>query len=646
MKKILLAVLAAAAFCGASGQSRYDAHAAFAPLFYPHDGNRYRSASGAPGPGYWQNRADYAVSVTLDTAACRITGEVKITYTNNSPGSLSYVWLELDQNIDRSDSRASVMSHPGLPDNHLGFHIAHVMIVTGGKAEAVQPLVDGTRMQLRLPRPLAGRGGKLQMLISYDYVLQPSGGGGRSGWLDTGSGRIFEVSYWYPRMEVYDDLRGWNTLPFLGGGEFYMDYGDIDYRITLPAGMIVAGSGSLQNPAEVLTPLERSRLDAARHSEKTVVIRTPLEHAPATSRPASGRLTWHFHMRHTRDAAWAASSAFIWDAARIDLPQSRSALAMSVYPVESAGDSAWGRATEYLKGAVEIFSRQWFPYPYPVAINVAGKVGGMEFPGITFDWWKSRTKSLYALLSHEIGHNWFPMIVGSNERRYAWMDEGFNTFIDIYAQQLFHGGEYAPKRDGEYAPGGGNPADEVTGVITAAGMPPMVTRADAIPTRYVHPLEYFKTAFGLVLLREVVLGPGRFDYAFRRYIRDWAYRHPSPWDFFREMENGSGEDLCWFWRGWFLHNWRLDQAVTGVARTRNGTTVSLENLGKMPMPVIVRVTESDGKVRNLKLPVEIWERGSRAAFTVPDSARVTSVVLDPLKQLPDVNRANNTWRAR
>jgi hypothetical protein len=634
----------------ATAQSTYDAHQAFAPLFYPHNGNTYRSADGAPGPHYWQNRADYRVTAKFDTATKMIRGEVKITYTNNSPNRLPFIWLELDQNIDRSDSRANVMRHPDAPENTAGFHIHQVQLVEGRKTADVPYLINDTRMQVRLPAPLKAGGGVLQMLISYDYILQPSGGGGRSGYLDTKGGRVFDVSYWYPRLEVYDGLLGWNTLPFLGGGEFYMDYGDIDYKIALPAGMIVAGSGKLQNPGDVLTPEETRRLEKARHSDKTVLIRTPSETGvPATRASSTGWLTWHFHMNNTRDVAWAASAAFIWDAARINLPDGKTSLAMSVYPRESAGDSSWGRATEYLKNSVELFSRHWFPYPYPVAINVGGPVGGMEFPGITFDWWKSKNKSLFALLSHEIGHNWFPMVVGSDERRYAWMDEGFNTFIDIYAQQHFHHGEYAPKRDGEYAPHGGNPADEIAAVIKRPDTPPIVTLPDALPSGEVHPLEYFKTAFGLVMLREVILGPDRFDYAFRRYIRDWAYKHPSPWDFFHEMENGAGEDLSWFWRGWFLHNWRLDQAVKGVKYPDNdpskGALITIENLDKMPLPALVTITETGGRVIHLKLPVEIWQRGSTWTFKVNSTHTLKSVVLDPKKQLPDGNRANNTWKS-
>lgn len=631
---------------GITAQSRYDAHQAFAPLGLTGGGNTLRSARGAPGPAYWQNRADYRVRVRFDTLAKRISGEVTIRYTNASPEPLPFLWLYLDQNIDKGDSRASRMRGAGV--DGAGVRLQKVAVgVPGEKTPLAVPyIVDGTRMQVRLPRPVSPDGGTITLVIDYAYTLQPSGGGGRSGYLDTRGGRIFEVSYWYPRMCVFDDLRGWNTLPFLGSGEFYMDYGSIDYTVELPAGMLVAGSGALQNAPQVLTPLEISRLRAAAASDRTLMIRRSGE--PATRTSAGGWLSWHFHMDSTRDVAWAASAAFQWDAARVELPKTGRSMAMSFYPAESAADSLWGRATEYLKRSVEQFSRDWYPYPYPAAINVAGRVGGMEFPGITFDWWRSGRKGLFALLSHEIGHNWFPMIVGSNERRDAWMDEGFNTFIDLYAQQHFNHGEYAPKRDGEYAPGGGNPAQEIVPFITRKGISPVMSLADQLPVRDVHPLEYFKTAYGLVLLREVVLGPGRFDYAFRRYIRDWAFRHPSPLDFFREMDNGAGEDLGWFWKGWFLHNWQLDQAVKSVRYPdgpSGGALVTLENLGEMPMTTLVRLTDARDSTSDIRLPVEIWERGDTWSFRVPTTVPLKSVTLDPDTLLPDVDRSNNRWTA-
>lgn len=637
------------AVCRVSGQSRYDAHAAFAPLFYPHDGTACRSVSGAPGPAYWQNRADYEVAARFDTARKTVTGEVTITYTNESPDTLSFLWLYLDQNIDAIGSRASRMKGPGSGNATAGFRLDQVAVQQGDRLSSVPYLVDGTRMRISLPHPLAPHGSVCRLNIRYAYKLLPSGGSGRSGYLDTRDGRIFEVSYWYPRLCVYDDLRGWNTLPFLGDGEFYMDYGSIDYRITLPSGMLVAGAGKLVNADEVLTSLALHRLETARRSDSTILIRDPTRGEPATRPGDGGMLRWHFHMDSTRDVAWAASAAFVWDAARIRLPGGDSAVAMSFYPRESRGDSRWGRATEYLRYSVEAFSRSWYKYPYPVAINVAGPVGGMEFPGITFDWWKEGDKGLFALVSHEIGHSWYPMIVGSNERRNAWMDEGFNTFIDLYAQAAFHRGEYAPKRDGEYAPRGGNPAEEIIPYITRPGIAPVASLADALPGRDVHPLEYFKTAFGLVLLRDVILGAERFDYALRQYTRDWAYKHPSPWDFFREINNATGEDLSWFWRGWVLHNWTVDEAVKDVryvgGNPARGALITLENLGEMPMPAPIRIVDAGDSTRSYTLPVEIWQRGARWTFRVNTSRQLKRVEVDPAHILPDTDRSNNTWIA-
>lgn len=645
MKSIVYTFFLSLFLAGVIGktEAQYNPQKAFAPLQLKNTVNKMRGINGAPGAEYWQNRADYTVDVRFDTTSKKISGKVTIIYTNNSPDELSNLWLQLVQNIDIP------LYHADKNKTHSsGFHIHDVQLVSG---ENLPYLIDGTRMQIRLPEKLKGNGTKIKLSIGYDYTLKRSGGGGRSGYMDTENGRLFEVSYWYPRMCVYDDLNGWNTLPFLGTGEFYLDYGNIDYHVTLPAGLLVGGAGVLQNPKEVLTTKELKQLAKARHSDKTVWIRGREDlNRPATKSSDNGMLTWHFHMNNTRDVAWVASEAFLWDAARINLPTGKEALAMSFYPVESAGDSAYGRGTEYLKASVELFSKKWFVYPYEVAINVGGKVGGMEFPGMAMDWWGSKNKSLFALISHEIGHSWYPMIVGSNERRHAWMDEGFNTFVDILAQAEFNDGEYAPKRDGEYAPGGGNPAEEIIPFITQKDIVPVMTAADGIKRKVLHPLEYFKTAFGLVLLRDVILGHERFDYAFRQYTHDWAFKHPSPVDFFREMENKAGADLDWFWRGWFINNWQLDQAIEGVKYVKNdpakGALITVSNLKKMPMPVIVQVTEADGQIHRFQLPVQIWQSKATVTFPLNTTHVIKKIVLDPDKQLPDVDRENNVWERK
>ena len=338
-------------------------------------------------------------------------------------------------------------------------------------------LVEDTRMQIRLPQPMAPKGSVLKIHIKYHYQI-PGVWGGRTSWGSSKQGDIYDIAQWYPRMCVYDDLRGWDTLPYIGS-EFYLEYGHFDYYVTVPSEMIVAGSGELVNAKDVLTSTQIARLQEARNSDKTVFIRTAAEVSDPASRPkVGGTLTWHFHMDHTRDAVWSASPAFVWDAARINLPEGKKSLAESVYPPESGGDGAWGRSTEYVKDTVERFSQQWFPYPYPAAINVAGFSEGMEYPGIVFDGIDDKGKTLFWISAHEIGHNWFPMIVGSNERRNAFMDEGFNTFIDIGESAEFQGGVYGPKRDSEYS-AGGEPPDTILKVLDDPAAPVLLMPADA-----------------------------------------------------------------------------------------------------------------------------------------------------------------------
>jgi hypothetical protein len=632
-----------------SSKSVYDHHAAFAPNFMTDNGNLLRSANGTPGKKYWQNEADYTVKAELDTASKSLNGKVLIHYTNNSPDSLHQLWLQLVHNISHKNSIASSMhgmrsffssQSPG----KTGFTLHKVRIKTGGSWQDADYTIYGTRMQIRLPDKLKGEGKAIKIKIKYDLKLPKHG---RTSYLKTKNGTIFDVSYWYPRMCVYDDIKGWNTLPYLGS-EFYLDYGDIDYKVTLPAGMLMAGNGKLMNPKETLTSTEYKRFQKAHHTGETVMIRPEDElDQPATAKGKNGRVTWHYHMKNTRDVAWSASKAFIWDAATAAPDNGKDVLVESFYPIESAGKKRWGRDTQYLKFDIEYFSNQWFPYPYPTAISVGGGTGGMEYPGLAFDSYRAKGYGTFFLITHEIGHTWFPMIVGSNERRNAWMDEGFNVFIDVLAHKNFNNGEYAPKSDGEYAPNGGKPADEIVPVITSDSAQPIMSQADAMTYQIVHPTKYFKTAFGLVLLRNVVLGHKRFDYAFRHYIRAWKYKHPGFKDFFRAMNNFSGADLDWFWRGWFVHNWKLDQAVTGVSYRKDdpgkGALIHLENMDKMPMPVLVRVKTADGKTMHYKLPVQIWEQGAKYEAYIPSKSKITKVQLDPDHKLPDVNRDNNSW---
>ena len=628
-------------------QSIFDPHQLFAQNFYTKNGNEFRSANGAPGPKYWQNRADYTLQATIDTVENKLKGTETISYTNNSPDNLSSLWLQLDQNTYRKDARSKFYSSRGANGSTSGYQFENVTIEFKGKTLKADYIITDTRMQIRLPESLPSKE-KIKINIKYHYTI-PGTFGGRTDFFSTKNGKIYEVAQWYPRMCVYDDLEGWSTLPFLGSGEFYCEYGDFDYTVTVPAGMIVAGSGELQNEKEVLTPIQIERLNAARKSDKTIMIRSEKEVNDAAGKSKNSKLvSWHFKMNNTRDVAFGASSAYVWDAAKVNLPGGKKCLAMSVYPVESAGADAWGRATEYLKKSIEYFSEKWLVYPYPVAINEAGRAGGMEYPGIVFDGMNAKKGNLYWVTAHEIGHNWFPMIVGSDERRYAWMDEGFNTFMDVYAADEFNNGEYAPKRDGEYAPGKGNPADEIIPLLKDSAAPSMMARADMLTEKYRHPLAYFKPAFGLVMLREQILGPDRFDYAFKKYIERWAYKHPSPDDFFRTMDNEAGESLSWFWKEWFYHNWQLDLAVQSVSYpdndAKNGVDITIANLQKMAMPFTLEIVLKDGSKQTLQLPVETWMQSDTHKIHLDTTQPVASVIIDPENKLPDSNRMNNVWK--
>jgi len=398
----------------------------------------------------------------------------------------------------------------------------------------------------------------------------------------------------------------------------------------------------------VLTAEQRARLEKARASDKTVVIRTP-EEVQATKPPGGATKTWRFHMDNSRDVAFTASRAFVWDAARINLPDGKTALAQSVYPPESVGPEAWSRSTEYMKDAVERFSRRWYPYPWPNAINVGGPVGGMEYPAILFDSMNDKGKTLFYLTVHEIGHSYFPMIVGTNERRWAWMDEGLNTFIDTYESDAFQGGVYGPKRDAEFAPGAGAPGDQIAALIADPAAPPIMTRAEIIPGRYGHPISYFKTAYGMILLREDILGPDRFDPAFRKFIGDWAGRHPTPSDFFRAMASEGGEDLDWFWRGWFFEQWPTDMTVTGVSYAdgdpAKGARIEVANRGQLVLPATLRITFADGTTRDVRLPAETWIQSGAHTLAVDSTQPIRTVVLDPDRRLPAPDRTQMTWKA-
>ncbi len=632
-------------FAQAQKVSNFNPQETFAAQFYPSYGDEIRTADGRPGPKYWQNKADYRIFASLNDTAHSLKGTVEITYTNNSPQGLDFVWLQMDQNIYSKTSRgtATTSISGGRWANRDafdgGYAIQSVQIVNNGDAATAIYSISDTRMKITLPRELKGNGGNVSFKIAYSFTI-PEYGTDRMGQLQTGNGIVYEIAQWFPRMCVYDNVEGWNTLPYLGQGEFYLEYGDINYEVEVPSTHIVVGSGELTNPQEVLTAKQIQRWNQAKASDKTVMLRNAEEVTEPSSRPTKTKtLIWKFKCKNTRDVAWATSSAFVWDAARINLPGEKKALAMSAYPVESATNSAWNRSTEYVKGSIEFYSRYLYSFNYPVATNVAGIVGGMEYPGIVFCSARARTSSLWGVTSHEFGHNWFPMIVGTNERKYTWMDEGFNTFINSLAEDDFNKGEYKDNR-AMVAPKMVNPffGDHSQSISTVP---------DVVEPANLGIVGYYKPAFGLQLLRENILGKERFDSAFRYYVHQWAFKHPTPYDFFHCIENHAGEKLDWFWRGWFLENWKIDVGVTAVTYSNDtvdsGSVITIVNMEKLVMPVTIEIKESNGKTGRVHLPVEIWQHGGTWQFTYPSTSRLLKATVDPDLTLPDSNPFNNTW---
>ena len=629
--------------------SIYNYNEAFGNNFYTKNATETRSASGQPGAKYWQNRADYNLAVTLNDQTNEISGTEILTYTNNSPDKLGFLWMNVDQNLFKKDSRGNAIisvkgSRNGAKGQDFdgGFKIKSVKIISIVAGKSVETnatfSITDTRMQVDLPQELKANGASVKLKIDFSYI-SPLYGSDRTGVLETKNGKIFTIAQWYPRMCVYDDVRGWNTLPYVGAGEFYLEYGDYDIAITAPANHIVVCSGELQNTAEVYTTEQQKRWATAKNSDKTVLIRTAEEVTNANSRPTGKtNLTWKFKLKNARDASWASSAGFIIDAARINLPSGKKSLAISAYPTESNGGNAWERSTEYTKSSIENYSKRWFEYPYPAATNVAGNEGGMEYPGIVFCSYESKGADLWGVTDHEFGHIWFPMIVGSNERLFAWMDEGFNTFINGLSSQDFNNGEYKQPITNMH---------QASGTLTNPEMEPIMAAPDNLKEANLGILAYFKPGSGLEVLRNQILGAARFDKAFTTYINRWAYKHPMPDDFFRTMENVSGEDLSWFWRSWFVNNWSLDQAITKVKYVKNdaknGAFITIENLDKMPMPVVVEVKTKSGVTSRMTLPVEIWKRNTSWTFKFNSTEELDTVTLDPDNAFPDSNDENNVW---
>jgi hypothetical protein len=592
--------------------------------------NELRLASGAPGPEYWQQRADYSIAATLDTAMKTIRGTVSIRYTNNSPDSLRFVWIQLDQNLYRPDSKGSALfpaeSRWGVRGFQGGYSLTGVQV----NGRGVAGKIDDTMMRLDLDTPLLPHGGAIEIGLQYSFVV-PEHGSDRMGRDST----LYEIAQWYPRMAVYDDVRGWNTDPYLGQGEFYLEYGIIDYAVTVPAGYVVAGSGVLENRPDVLTPQQIERLNRAAQSDgrgAVVQVITADEALAAGRRAIPGTRTWRFHAEHVRDVAWAAAPDFRWDATSWD-----GVLTQALYEFPKAG-RAWESAAEQTRWSIRTYSSLWFRYPYPQATSVAGPVGGMEYPMfVMVHYGTDDPTSIFSTIDHEQGHEWFPMVVGSNERRYAWMDEGFNTY-----QNAFSNERRAP---------GSNAFPEYMAnwkqAVDAGTQSPLMTPPDRIDASALGAIGYRKPGAVLLALRDNVVGRETMDRAMREYARRWAFRHPTPADFFRTIENVAGEDLSWFWNAFFYGTDVLDIAIDGVStRQANGASIAVINLRRattVPFPVHMRLKFNDQSTRDVRLPVEIWGRGGRYTAEIPIERPLIGVRLWPDPSVPDWNGSNDVW---
>jgi hypothetical protein len=586
--------------------------------------NEYRTGSGHPGSRYWQQRADYRIAATLDTARHLIQGKETIHYSNNSPDALSYLWLFLEQNICAPASVTRQLDQPPLTflgstfdfsckDFMGGVTVERVSV--GGKT--LRPVVYGTTMRVDLTRPLPA-GGALDLEIAWSFPVPPYGAGrmGRDG-------SLYEIAQWYPRVAVYDDVRGWNHEPYIGAGEFYLEYGSFDVSITLPASYVVGATGTLRNPEVVLTPGQRSRLQAARQSLEPVAVITAAEAGDAgRTRPAgTGQLTWRFTADSVRDFAFAAAPNFRWDASGYN--------GVLVHTLYRPSAPEWEEANRMVRDALRYYSEQWYRYPYPQMTSIEGPIEGMEYPMITFDPRAPSREERQWVLAHELGHQWMPMIVGSNERLYPWMDEGFNTFIDLAgAARYFAGTAYGDSIEV-------HPLHLYADHAVQGSEQPLMSRP--VEVKDLFWTGYQKPALMMQTLRYEVLGKERFDHAFREYMKAWAYKHPTPADFFRLMRDASGMDLDWFWRDWVFTAARLDQAVDSIGAEK----IYLANRGSMTLPLEMDVVYTDGKTERIRLPVEMWNQGTRFAYRTRAGKAVKKVVVDPRRALPDVDRGNN-----
>ncbi|HET6230765.1 MAG TPA: M1 family metallopeptidase [Longimicrobiaceae bacterium] len=601
-----------------------------------------RTATGQPGGAYWQQRVSYRIDAELDPATALLRGRERVVYHNRSPRALPFIALNLYQNIFT----------PGVPRNRtvpvFNGGVTLESVAVGGAALAdrsgeaatnpVSPgyVVRGTLARLNLPHPLAS-GDSLVLDVAWHHTVPPKGAF-RTGWEDALGGRVLQVAQWYPQIATYDDVRGWDETPYLGDGEFFLEYGDFDVSLTLPAGWLVGGTGTLRNPEQVLTAAERTRLASAARSDSALAIVTEadLRNHAATAAGTGGRLTWRFSASDVRDFGFCASDRYLWDAGRVAIPTdgggTRDVMVHSLY---RPGAPGWERGAKYGQHAIGFLSRRIMPYIYPQVTVSEGPIFGMEYPMLVFIARPEAAADLQSVIAHEVGHQWFPMMVGSDEASFAWMDEGINSWDE-------------DEMRADFFPGTDPWAETRTTYLRVAGKDnevPLMRHTDLVSPYGARTVAaYTKPAVVMRSLRAVV-GTDAFNRAMTTYAREWRLKHPYPWDFFHTVERVSGQKLDWFFYPWWFETGTLDQAIASVRPVDGGVEVTVRDFGQIAMPTTVVVTGDNGATTEAEIPVSAWLGGHTrtVTVTVPAMGRATRVELDPRQLFPDVDRANNVW---
>jgi hypothetical protein len=678
--------------------------------------NNYRTGSGAPGHEYWQQKADYKIKVALDEKTHTLTGSETITYYNYSPDNLQYLWVQVDQNRFKKGSDAFEIQNTRLSDGPsfgmLGLIIREtsewgckIKSVKDKSGKPIKFIINGTMMRIDLPQALKAKGGNVTFSIEWEHkIVDARKAGARSGYeyFPKDGNYLYEVAQWFPRMCVYDDVNGWQNKQFLGNGEFALTFGDYEVAITAPADHIVGATGELQNAKKVLTSTQLKRLKQAASAKNPVLIVDQKEVEAKEKTKTGGTKTWVFKAKNVRDFAWASSRKFIWDAMKVKVGNN-DIWAMSYYPKE--GNPLWGKySTQVVAHTLRTYSKYTFDYPYPVAVSVHGPIFGMEYPMICFNGGRPRAdgtvpartrKAMISVIIHEVGHNYFPMIVNSDERQWTWMDEGLNSFLQYLSEQEIPQQAWAKADYPTSYPHRRGPAKNIVRYMRTdpTKIVPIMTNSESIPQFGNN--AYGKPATALNILREVVMGKELFDHAFKTYSQRWYFKHPKPADFFRTMEDASGVDLDWFWRGWFYTTLPVDMSIEDVQAftfsesgkapealaggikhqafannkfaglkdrlVRNGFrmtdaemamlkpgkyfySIKVKNVGGNIMPLLIQANFMDGSKQMVKVPAEIFRKSPNQIYkALIFDKQVKSFQLDPNLKTADIDTKNNAF---